>query len=370
MNHKKIGALVLIAGVPLLLSGCGQHSEQQITRMIPGGNGNGKQSQQAQTSALMAQGKPYRVGEFITVPVVFQNNGQSALGFDSSNIHLRLAHTKEVPVKKLFRTVTQKKIVHQNLSMYSPADETSAQFNLDMDSNDQFQTFLTFKLSHKQAETYTDKEIAQGQLVFTMPNGKQLKASAISSNMSADNLKTSLASDAPITISEYYNNIEQVIDQYMQTKNQGNSSSSTDGDSQVSGTALRSDPQFIQEVKSLDYGPTYLDLHIGIDYADKHHIMITVDNETSQAMTLPLSSLQLAADNSNDTMMAPEYNNYALFLPAKKMTYAIIPTSKAISSKSFYMPKIKVGKSNKFKSTVNMPYPILYGAGKLQGKGD
>lgn len=92
--------------------------------------------------------------------------------------------------------------------------------------------------------------------------------------------------------------------------------------------------------------------------------MFKIDNPTQENMEMQLNNFKLVASNLSDITISPEFNNYSLYIPAEKTTYAVLPTSSNISPNAILTPEIKIGQDDNngkpYMNTKELPNPIQY----------
>lgn len=387
VQKKKIAVLLAVLMTSFGLAGCGGNSAQQAANNIAqkqgnaaNGNGQGRQSSVITTY----QGNPSLVGRYISVPFIIQNMTKSPIQFDSSNVSLEIKSPEQKTVKHWYgkKTVNSTKIT--KLSGYSPYSQPS-NYELQMGPNDQLQTFLTFKLTEQQYLNLTKSEIKNADIVYKGPNGNSISASKIPSSVTKSQLETQLSQSQPMMFADYYKQLNSAVSDYKESEKQ-KISQLKDQIKQDQGQKDKQDElnQDEQEVNNDEvdlanlsvskglqkqFNQTFNDPEFGklsftICRENQSNILFRIDNPTQESMEMELNNFKLVASNLSDITISPEFNNYSLYIPAEKTTYAILPTSSDISSNAILTPEIKIGEDDNngkpYMNTKDLPNPIQY----------
>lgn len=385
-KKKKLGILLAILVLPLFLAGCGGRTAQQAANNVAQKQANAANGGQNQQSAVITtyQGEPSLVERYVSVPFIIQNMTKSPIQFDSANVSLEIKSSEQKTVKHWYgkKTVNGTKVT--KLSNYSPYDAPS-NYELQMGPNDQLQTFLTFKLTEQQYLNLTKSEIESAKVVYKTPNGKTITASQIPNNATKSQLGTQLSQTQPMMFSDYYKQLDSAVTDYKNNEKQ-QISQLKDQIKQDQGQKDKQDEQNKDEQElnndevdlanlSVSKGlkkqfeqnfndPEFGNLSFTICRENQSNIMFKIDNPTQENMEMQLNNFKLVASNLSDITISPEFNNYSLYIPAEKTTYAVLPTSSNISPNAILTPEIKIGQDDNngkpYMNTKELPNPIQY----------
>ena len=257
-----------------------------------------------------------------------------------------------------------------------------------MGPNDQLQTFFTFKITEQQYEQFTKKQFESAKLVYKTPDGKVVKANMIPQSSTKNNIQTQLSEEQPQMFNEYYKQLNDTVqdykdnikdqeaqlkDQVKQDQGQKDKQDEINKDTQQINSYdaeladLSMSKGLKKQFKDSFNDPSYGDLTFTICREDSSDILFEIYNPTQINMEMSLNNFRLEASNLSDIQINPRFNNYSLFIPAQKTTYAVFPTSSTISKNSVFKPQIKInggsgssGSGSSYISTNEMPNPIKY----------
>lgn len=390
--------LLLLLTFPLILGGCGNtKSNNQTMNLFNKQNEKaqqqfGGQNQNVANKVSLYQGTPIISGGLITIPMIIQNDGQNPINFISNNISLNITTTKQIQKKKLFKTETETINKEYTVTNNTPGTYPS-NFNLNMGSKDMLQTFITFKLTDGQQKKFSKSELTKAKLVYKTPTGKKETAVKIPSNTTASDMQENLSSIQPTKLGEYYHNIAELMEnaakedqqesieaqEAKEQQEQASKSSQSSQSSQSSSMATESSSSIdnpdnlmknpmTSNARSImsseaenDYNDKYYtELHFKISKLNSTHILLDLDNETSEPFLLPLNSFELTSNDQENIMVAANLTNYSIFIPSNKETIVVLPMSQKLNNGD-YLPELKDSSDNgKFYSTKHMINQIVY----------
>lgn len=402
MKKKFNWKILILLTIPLFLAGCGNTKENNQTMAMFNKQNEkaqqqfGGQQQNVANKVSLYQGTPIISGNLITVPMIVQNDGQNPINYISNKVSLEIPVVHKTTVKKLFKTETKTTTDEYVITNNDPATYPS-NFNLDMESKDMLQTFMTFKLTPSQFKKFTSADLQKARLIYQTPTGKKEKAVNIPSNTTASDMQDNLTSIQPTKLGQYYQNVaelmtkaakedheESVEAQQAKEQNQQNQQSQQSSTSQSQASAnssssssdnpddLMKNPMTENARKLMasdadnEYNDShYTELNFKVIKLDSNHILLDFDNETSEPFVLPLNSFELTSPDQENIMVKASLTNYSIFIPSNKETEVVIPLSQKLGSGS-YLPELKdtSDSSAKFNSTKHMINQIVYEGGE------
>ena len=413
---KKWVMLVPLLVIPLFLGGCGrdnaaqQATQKQVNQVQNAENG---QNKKAANDVAVYQGNPIIYSNEICIPVIVENTGVNPIELDTAALSMKFKHVTTTEHKGFFKTKTSSKTTIYNVNSYNPSSHPS-DFTMQLASGDQWQSFIVFQLSDAQYAKLTTHEIENGQLCYASPMNGTVKAAKIPHNVTAQELASKYSGFTPTDLGAYYQNVANIMKQAAQqahaqasqqaaasslnaqsqkssqksasqTSSSVKSSSVASSSSQVSHRSSSQSASsssassssaasnitpgavasslFNDQYNDSDYG----DLEFRIRRLDAHHVQFVINNNTQSNMTLNLNDIELVGKNNVQVTISPKLNNYQLFIPNQKTTYAIFTTSAALTGQN-YKPGIKADTSdsngdNQFFTTASLPHPITYDSG-------
>ena len=308
--------------IPLLLAGCG--NKQASNSNATNNNVTATQQSQPANAMYLYQGKPMLYGRFISVPMIVTNVGVNTLPLNTALIKCQIDYQTTHKQKKLFGYKTVSENHTLTLDSYSPTDAPST-FNLQMQNNDQLQTFMLFKMTPKQYRTVSQDEIAKAKLTFTTPTHKKMVAHLIPSSTTKGQLQGQYSLNKPTALSDYYGNLDNVQQDVKQQKPKNSKDASS----------IAND-----DYQSNYNDPDYAKLKFTVHNFGNHAVFFEINNQTQEPMNLALNNFELQGKHETDVLIAPQFNDYSLYIPQERTTYAILPTNVTLNTNIAYTPLI------------------------------
>lgn len=330
MEHKtKI--IISSALLSVLLASCGNNNnnqgQQSKTSSDNGLMAFAKHDSTQQTQQVIAvdQGKIIASDGFVTVPFIINNGKNNTLPFSTNDVYLQITlaekNGKATKVKKI--------PVYQNIN-------NATDIHLQMQTNDQLQTFLTFKVGNK----YTHKQLKTARIIYIQPNNKIVSANNIPSDASTSMIATNLNSQGQLlNLAKYYQNVADVQQQ-------------AQSDNQKVNSQL-----FLDNEQDANYGNLEANAKL-LGKTGSKNIWMKIVNHTNEDMDLPYQDFELYLTNGEEIHVKADLSNYSLYIPHGKTTYVIIPMSQSLNQDTYTIRLSTDG--NKFTDTSSTLHPFKW----------
>lgn len=327
-NKTKI--IIGSALLSVLLASCGNNNKQTQQAQTSSNNGlmafaQHDSTQQTQTVIAVDQGSLIVNDGFVTVPFIINNGKNNTLPFSTDDVYLQITlaekNGKATKVKKI--------PVYQN-------NNNATDIHLQMQTNDQLQTFLTFKVGDK----YTNKQLKTARIIYIQPDGKTITANNVPSDASTSTIATTLSSQGQLlNLANYYQNVASVQQQAQNNSQKVNSQLFLDTEQDANYGDLKASATLLGKIGSKD-------------------IWVKIVNHTNEDMNLPYQDFELYLTNGEEIHVKTDLSNYSLYIPSGKTTYAIIPMAQPLDQDTYTVRLSTNG--NKFVDTLSTVHPFQW----------